>query len=117
MAMTNNKADDGYRALYNAQCAAQLMYMDLRDADDGASAAEAEKRANDLGDQIDTLVHKELAAWQADADKVIPELNKAAADAQSAVNNVETDVQNAQKISSAMKALDQVITAAAKFLA
>jgi ABC-type transporter Mla subunit MlaD len=93
------------------------MQMDLRDGGDIAGAADAEKRADQVNDQIDALLHKELQEWRAQAEALIPSLNQASQAAQSAVDQVETDVKNAQKVSDAMKALDQVITAAVKFLA
>jgi uncharacterized protein YaaN involved in tellurite resistance len=114
--MTNDKVDKGYRALYNALCAAQLMQMDLRDSRDTAGAADAKKRADALSDQIDTLLSKELQDWGTEAEGLIPQLSRASQAAQSAVDQVAKDVQNAQKVGDAMKALDQLVTVAAKFL-
>lgn len=117
MAMTNDKVDKGYRALYNSLCAAQLMQMDLRDSGNTAGAADAKTRADALNNQIDTLLSKELRDWGTEAEGLIPELNQASQAAQSAVDQVKKDMQNAQKVGDAMKALDQLVTVAAKFLA
>lgn len=117
MAMTNKKVDASYRALYNALCAAQLMQMDLRDAGDIAGAADAGKRADQLNDQINILISRELQEWRDQVESLIPDLNRASQAAQSAVDQVERDVKNAQKVGDAMKALDQLVTAAARFLA
>lgn len=116
MPLTNDKVDTGYRALYNALCAAQLMQMDLRDSGDTAGASDAGDRADKINAQIKILLGKELADWGTQAEKVIPQLNRASQSAQSAVDQVESDVKNAQKVSDAMKALDQLVTVAAKFL-
>lgn len=117
MAMTNEKVDTAYRALYHARCAAQLMQMDLRDSGDTVGAGEAGQRADLLDGQIKDLISRELQEWHAVAEALIPDLTQASQNAQSAVNQVERDVENAQKVGEAMQALDQVVTAAAKFLA
>lgn len=114
--MTNDDADAVFNALHNAQAAAQTLYMDLRDAGDDAGAANAKNRADRLQNEIDNLMNKELADWQAGAEQTIPELSAAATAAQAAVDQVENDVNNAQKVVAAMGALDQAISVAMKFI-
>jgi|ERR1035441_7501784 hypothetical protein len=114
--MTNDQADAAFQALHDAQRAAQMLYMDLRDAGDDAGAASAKLRAGRLQGEIDNLINKELTDWQVGAEAVIPQLATAAAAAQKAVDEVQKDVQNAQKVVSAMQFLDQAITTAMKFI-
>jgi len=116
-AMNNDEADKAFQALHDTQRAAQMLYMDLRDAGDSVGAADAKVRANRLQNEIDNLISRELANWRADAEQAIPLLSKAATVAKKAVDQVEQDVQNAQKVVNAMKALDDAIATAMKFLA
>ena len=46
--MTNDQADAAFQALHDAQRAAQMLYMDLRDVGDDAGAASAKVRASRL---------------------------------------------------------------------
>ena len=114
--MDNNDVDQAFRALHDAQRAAQLLYMDLRDAGDATGAANAKLRANRLQNEIDHLINKELGDWQAGAESVLPQLTAAAAAAQDAVDEVEKDVENAQTVVAAMQALDAAIGVAMKFV-
>lgn len=90
--------------------------MDLRDANDTAGAANAKLRSDRLGNEIDNLINKELTEWQQEAEALIPQLSAASASTQQAVDAVGNDVQNAQKVVSAMQTLDKVITLAMKFV-
>ena len=114
--MTNDQADSAFQALHDAQRAAQMLYMDLRDAGDIAGAANAKLRVNRLQNEIDNLINKELKDWQAGSENVIAELTTAAGTAKQAVDLVEQDVKNAEKVVSAMKLLDCAITIAIKLL-
>lgn len=114
--MTNDDTDNAFQALHDAQQQAYLLYMDLRDAGNDAGAADATSRVNRLQTEIDTLIGRELAAWKAGAEKLIPNLQAASASAQNAINEVAADVKNAKKIVTAMQALDKVLAAAIKFL-
>jgi hypothetical protein len=114
--MTKDQADSAFQALHDIQRAAQMLYMDLRDAGDEAGAANAKVRASRLQNEIDNLINKELTEWQEGAGNVIPALTAAAGNAQQAVAQVEKDVKNAEKVVSAMKLLDSAITIAMKFL-
>jgi len=115
--MTNDDADSAFQALHDAQRAAFLLFMDLRDAGDAAGAANAKIRADRLQNEMDNLVNKELSAWQAGAEAAIPKLRQAATAAQTAVDDVQGAVNTAQKVSSALQALDQAIDLAMKFIA
>jgi hypothetical protein len=114
--MTNDQVDAGFQALHDAQRAAQMMFMDLRDAGDDAGAAKAKLRAGRLQGEIDNLINKELADWQAGAEAVIPQMTAAAAAAQTAVDEVTKEVHNAQKVVSALQFLDKAVTTAMKFI-
>lgn len=114
--MTNDQADKAFQALHDAQRAAQLLYMDLRDSGDDTNAANAKLRADRLQNEIDNLINKELTDWQAGAESSIPLLSSAADAAQKAVDQVANDVKNAQKIVSAMQAVDKAIGVAMKFV-
>lgn len=114
--MTNDQADTAFQALHDAQRASQLLYMDLRDAGDDSGATSAKIRVDRLQKEIDNLINRQLVAWQAGAESLIPQLSGAANDAQKAVDEVEQDVQNAKNIVSAMQALDKVIGVAMKFI-
>ena len=114
--MTNDQIDGAFKSLYDAQRAAHLLYMDLRDAGDAAGAANAKLRADRLQNEIDNVINKELTDWQAGAESLIPRLSVAATNAQKAVDQVASDVENAQKVVSAMQALDKAIGVAMKFI-
>lgn len=114
--MTNDQADDAFQALHSAQRQALLLFMDLRDAGDAANAANARLRADRLQNEIDNLINKELDEWKQGAEALIPQLSAASNDAQTAVDAVEQDVKNAQKIVSAIAALDKAVGIAMKFL-
>jgi phage host-nuclease inhibitor protein Gam len=114
--MTNEQVDSAFQALHDTQRAAQMLYMDLRDAGDAAGTANAKLRVNRLQNEIDNLINKELADWQEDAENVTPELSAAADAAKQAVGQVEQDVKNTQQVVSAMKSLDSAIAIAMKFL-
>ena len=114
--MDNNQVDQAFRFLHDAQRAAQLLYMDLRDAGDAAGAANAKLRADRLQTEIDHLINKELSDWQDGAESVLPQLAAAVEAAQSAVDEIEKDVQNAQNVVAAMQALDSAIGVAMKFV-
>jgi predicted nucleic acid-binding Zn-ribbon protein len=114
--MTNDQADEAFQTLHDAQRQAQLLYMDLRDAGDQTGAASAKLRVNRLQTEIDNLINKELDEWQANAEKLLPQLSDIAGAVQKAVADVEADVQNAKKVVQAMKALDKIISAAVKFV-
>jgi hypothetical protein len=114
--MTNEQTDSAFQALHDAQRAAQMLFMDLRDAGDKTGAANAKLRADRLQNEIDNLINKELADWQEGAEKVIPELSAAADAARQAVGQVDQDVEDAQQIVSAMNLLDGVITIAMKII-
>ena len=114
--MTNDQADSAFQALHDAQRAAQMLYMDLRDAGDKTGADNAKLRADRLQNEIDNLINKELSEWQEGAESVIPELSAAADAAKQAVGQVEQDVKNAQKVADAMSLLDSAITIAMKFI-
>lgn len=114
--MNNDNVDDAFQALQDALQSAQLMYMDLRDAGNAADAANAKARAGRIQNEIDNLTDKQLADWQAGAQKLIPQLTQAASDSQTAITAVEQDLNNAQKVQSAMQTLDQVISVAMKFI-
>lgn len=114
--MTNDDADAAFNALHDAQAAAQMLYMDLRDAGNDAGAADATNRADQLQNAIDNLINKELTDWQAGAEQTIPQLTSAAADAQTAVDQVANDVNDAQKVVAAMGTLDKAISIAMKFI-
>jgi hypothetical protein len=114
--MTNDQIDDAFQALHEAQRAAQLLYMDLRDAGDDTNAANAKLRADRLQNEIDNLINKQLSDWQAGVESSIPQLTAAADAAQKAVAELEADVQNAQKIVSAMQGLDKAVGLAMKFI-
>ena len=115
--MTNDDADEAFQALHDTQRVALMLYMDLRDAGNTTGATDAKARASQLQVQIDQLINKELADWQAGAQATIPLLSKSADAAQKAVDRVTKDVQNAQKIDAAMGALDDAISIAMKVLA
>lgn len=114
--MTNEQADSAFQALHDAQRAARMLCMDLRDTGDKTGAANAKLRADRLQNEIDNLVNKELADWQEGAENVIPELTAATETAKQAVAQVEKDVKNSEKVVSAMQLLDRAITVAMKFL-
>ena len=114
--MTNEQADSAFQALHDAQRAARMLFMDLRDAGDKTGAANAKLRADRLQNEIDNLINKELSDWQEGAEAVIPELSAAADAAKQAVGQVEQDVKNAQKVVDAMKFLDSAITIAMKII-
>ena len=114
--MTNDQVDTAFQALHDAQRAAQMLYMDLRDAGDDVNAANAKLRADRLQGEIDNLINKELSDWQAGAEATIPSLTAAAASAQKAVDDIQHDINNAQKVVNAMKWLDQAVTTAMKFI-
>jgi hypothetical protein len=114
--MTNDQADSAFESLHNAQKAAQFLYMDLRDAGNVADAASAKLRADRLQNEIDNLINRELADWQAGAEALLPQLSAAASAAQIAVDGIEQDVQNAKNVVSAMQTLDNVIGVAMKFI-
>jgi hypothetical protein len=115
--MTNQQTDDAFEALHDAQRQAQFLYMDLRDAGDDAGAASAKLRVDRLQNEIDNLINRELDEWKAGAETLIPQLSQMAAAAQDAVNDVEKDVQNAQKVGAALAQLDTLISTAVKFIA
>jgi hypothetical protein len=114
--MTNDDADQAIQALHDAQRAAFLLSMQLHRAGDNTGATDAQNRADRLRNEIDNLVNKELTAWQAGAEAIIPQLNRAATAAQTAVDQVKADVGNAQKVSAAMQALDKAVDLAMKFV-
>jgi len=114
--MTNDQLDEAFQALHDAQRAAQMLFMDLRDAGDDAAATIAKLRIERLQNEIDNLINKELTEWQSSAEKLIPALSTAAKAAQKAISQVEEDVKNAQKVANAMKALDKAIGVAMKFV-
>lgn len=114
--MTNDQVDAGFQALHDAQRAAQMLFMDLRDAGDDAGAAKAKLRASRLQGEIDNLINKELTDWQTGAEAVVPQLTAAAAAAKTAVDEVTNDVQNAQKVVRSLQLLDQAVTTAMKFI-
>lgn len=114
--MQNDNIDEAFSALHGALKAAQLLYMDLRDAGNDAGAADAKLRADRLQNEIDNLINKELDTWQAGAEALIPQLSEAADAAQKAVDEVEADVSNAKSIVSAMQTLDETIGVAMKFV-
>ena len=114
--MTNDQVDQGFWALHNGLSQAQLMYMDLRDAGDAANAAKAQSRMTALQGQVDSLLSKQLADWQAGAETLIPQLTALSNQAQQAVTSVSQDVSIAQNIVSALGVLDQLIAAGARFL-
>jgi len=114
--LTNDQADNAFQALHDAQRAAQMLYMDLRDAGDGVGAANAKLRADRVQNEIDNLINKELTDWLAGAEKLIPQLSAAANAALQAVNKVQNDVKDAQKVVSAMKYLDSAISIAMNFI-
>jgi len=114
--MTNDQADSAFQALHDTQRAAQMLYRDLRDAGDKTGASDAKLRVNRLQNKIDNLISKELNDWQAGSENVITELAAAADNAKQAVNQVEQDIKNAEKVVSAMNSLDSAITIAMKLL-
>jgi predicted nucleic acid-binding Zn-ribbon protein len=114
--MTNDQTDAAFQTLHDAQRQAQMLYMDLRDAGDETGAASAKLRVNRLQTEIDNLINKELDDWQANAEKLIPQLSDMVDAVQEAVEAVEADVKNAQKVVQAMKALDKIISTAVKFI-
>jgi methionyl-tRNA synthetase len=114
--MTHDDIDQAFQALHDAQRAAFLLSMRLHAADDDAGATDAQNRADRLQNEIGNLVNKELDAWQAGAEAVIPQLNRAATAAQAAVDQAKSDVANAQKVSAAMQALDKAVDLAIKFV-
>ena len=114
--MTNEQADSVFQALHDAQRAAQMLFMELRDLGDKTGAANAKLRADRLQNEINNLINKELSDWQEGAENMIPELTATAETAKQAVAQVEKDVKNAEKVVSAMKLLDSAITIVTKFL-
>src|SRR5664280_486695 len=104
--MTNDQVDAAFQAIHDALRAAQMLYMDLRDAGKDSAAATAKLCVDRLQEQIDNLISKELSDWQQGAEDLIPQLSATAQDVQSAVEQVENDVSNAQKVVSAMASLD-----------
>jgi hypothetical protein len=114
--MTNEQTDSAFQALHDAQRAARMLFMDLRDAGDKTGAANAKLRVNRLQNEIDNLINKELSDWQEGAEKVIPELSAAADAAKQAVGQLEQNVKNAQQVLNAMNLLDSAITIAMTFL-
>ena len=114
--MTNEQADSAFQSLHDAQRAALMLFMDLRDAGDRTGAANAKLRADRLQNEIDNLINKELADWQEGAENVIPELSAAADAAKQAVGQVEKNVKNAQQVVNAMNLLDGAITIAMKII-
>ncbi|SRR6266404_7276628 len=115
--MTNDDKDSAFQALHDAQRAAFLLYMELGDAGDNAGAANAQIRADRLQNEMRNVVNKELSAWQAGAEALIPKLTQAATAAQTAVDQVQGAVATAQKVSAAMQALDKAIDLGMKFIA
>ena len=114
--MTHDDVDDAIQALHNAQRAAFLLSMRLKAAGDDAGATAAQNRADRLQTEIDNAINKELDEWEAGARPLVSELNKAAKDVQTALDDVKQDVANAQKVSAAMKALDKAVDLAIKFV-
>ena len=114
--MTNDQADTAFQSLHDAQRAAQFLYMELRDAGNAADAANAKLRADRLQNEIENLINRELADWQAGAEALLPQLSIATSAAQKAVDDVEQDVQNAQNVVCALQALDNVVGVAMKFI-
>lgn len=114
--MTNERADSAFQALHDVQRAARILCMALRNAGDRTGAANAKLRADLLQDEIDKLINKELADWQAEAESVIPELVAAVDAAKEAAGQVEQDVKNARLVVFAIATLDNAITIAMKLI-
>jgi len=114
--MNNDQADEAFQALHDALRAAQMLYMDLRDAGNDADSAGAKLRAVRLQNEIDNLINKQLSDWQQGAEALIPQISAAADAAQKAVDEVENDIKNAQKVVSALQTLDKAIGIAMKFV-
>jgi uncharacterized UPF0160 family protein len=114
--MTNDDADQAFQALHDAQQQAYLLYMDLRDAGDAVGADNANSRVARLQTEIDILINREIADWKAGVEKFIPQLESMAADVQTAIAGVASDVNNAKKVATAMQALDKILGVAIKFL-
>src|SRR5436853_7127643 len=113
--MTHDDVDDAIQALHNAQRAAFLLSMRLKAAGDDAGATAAQNRADRLQTEIDNAINKELDEWEAGARPLLSELNKAAKDAQTALDDVKQDVANAQQLSSPRKALNKSVALSIKF--
>jgi len=114
--MTHDDIDDAIQALHDAQRAAFLLSMRLKAAGDEAGSAAAQTRADRLQNEIDNAINKELDAWEAGAQGLVAQLNKAAKDVQTAIDDVKQDVGNAQKVATAMRALDKAVELAMKFV-
>lgn len=114
--MNEDDIEQAIQAMHDSQRGAFLLSIKLKGAGDNAGATDAQNRADRLQNEIDNTINKELDEWEASAKAVIPQLTKAASQAQSAVDQAKQDVANAQKVSAAMKALDKAVDLAIKFV-
>ena len=114
--MSEDDIEQAIQAMHDSQRAAFLLSIKLKGAGDNTGATNAQNRADRLQNEIDNTINKELNAWEASAKAIIPQLTKASSQAQSAVDQAKQDVANAQKVAAAMKALDQAVSLAIKFV-